>query len=68
MKMIALKDFLHPHESKIYVVGSTFDLEDADLAEYLVGMGTLEYDTSTPEPISAKPAPAPTKAQLSSGG
>lgn len=72
MKMRALRDFLHPHDSVIYVVGREFDLEDEALAEYLVGMGTLEYvdgDEIDPQPVAKKPVakPAPTKAELSSG-
>lgn len=72
MKMRALRDFLHPHENIIYVVGREFDLEDDALAEYLVGMGTLEYADEVevdpqPAPKKSGTKPAPTKAELSSG-
>lgn len=64
MKMRALKDYLHPYDSVIYVVGTEFDLEGDDaLCDFLVGMGTLEY-ADAPE---VDPQPAPTKAELSSG-
>jgi hypothetical protein len=76
MKMRALKDYLHPYDSVIYVVGTEFDLEGDDaLCEFLVGMGTLEYvEDEEPAPAPTKKAaapapakPAPTKAELSSG-
>lgn len=72
MKMRALKDYLHPYDSQIYVVGSTFDLDgDDDLCEFLVGMGTLAYaDEEEPAPAPVKksaPKAAPSKADLSSG-
>jgi len=68
-KVRAIKDFLHPYDSVIYVVGREFELDDEKLVEYLVGMGTLEIVAEpAPAPASAPaPAPAPTKAQLSSG-
>lgn len=72
MKMRALKDFLHPYDSVVYVVGTTFDINgDDDLCEFLVGMGTLEHvedEEPAPAPTPAKTSkPAPSKAELSSG-
>lgn len=74
MKMKALKDYLHPYESVIYVAGSTFDLEGDDaLCDFLVGMGTLAYADEDEEPVpaptkkAAAPKAPPTKAELSSG-
>jgi len=67
-KVRATKDFLHPHDSVIYVAGREFELDDEKLVDYLVGMGTLELVDDEPAPAPAPTAkPAPTKAQLSSG-
>lgn len=59
MKMRALKDFLHPYDSVIYVVGTEFELSDENLCDYLVGMGTLEHaDAEEPAPASPKKSTA----------
>jgi hypothetical protein len=61
MKVRARRDFLDPYSGVIHVVGTVFELPDADLCQYLIGMNVLENAVEEDEvkkPV-AKPVSAP---------